>query len=118
VGRARHETVDAYVADAPGPLAGLLERLRELVLQTAPAGVEETIKWGHPSYDLSGDVCYLAAYTEHVNLGFYGGVDLADPAGLLEGTGKRLRHVKVRPGEPFPEADVRALLAEAFAEEG
>lgn len=115
MGRTRHASVDAWVADAPGHLRGLLQRLRALVLETAPAPVEETIKWGHPSYGLDGDVCYLAAYTEHVNLGFYGGSAVADPASLLEGTGKRLRHVKFRPGEPFPEVEIRALLTEAFA---
>lgn len=48
----------------------------------------------------------------------YGWADLDDPADLLEGTGKKLRHVKVRPGEPLPEEGIRALLREAFEPRG
>ena len=41
---------------------------------------------------------YVDAFTAHVNVGFFNGVALADPAGLLEGTGKFMRHVKLRAG--------------------
>jgi hypothetical protein len=51
---------------------------------------------------------YVNAFNDHVNVGFFFGALLKDPARLLEGTGKRGRHVKLRPG---PEVD-RAVLAE------
>jgi hypothetical protein len=51
---------------------------------------------------------YVDAYKSHVNVGFFHGNELPDPQGLLEGTGKFMRHVKLRPGE---EADVAALSA-------
>ena len=50
---------------------------------------------------------YVDAFTAHVNVGFYRGAELADPAQLLEGTGKYMRHVKLRPGS---EVDAEALL--------
>jgi hypothetical protein len=67
---------------------------------------------------------YVNAFRDHVNVGFFHGAALEDPAGLLEGTGKRMRHVKLRPGrEPDRAAlgdlieaaysDIRARLAEA-----
>lgn len=59
---------------------------------------------------------YVAAFQAHVNVGFYQGAALADPAGLLEGAGKRMRHVKVRWGEPVDEAAVTALIAAAYAD--
>jgi hypothetical protein len=57
---------------------------------------------------------YVAAFTAHVNVGFFHGADLPDPAGLLTGSGKRMRHVKVKWGEPVDEAALSALIAAAY----
>ena len=113
MGRTRHADVDAYIADQPAPLANLLRELRRMVREEAPDAVE-AIKWGHPNWETDGDVCYVSAHTEHVNLGFFRGADLGDAPGLLEGTGKSLRHVKLRPPDPMPEDGIRTLLREAF----
>ena len=56
---------------------------------------------------------YVNAYRDHVNVGFFLGVARPDPAGLLQGEGKRMRHVKVRPGEPLDVAALEALIAAA-----
>jgi hypothetical protein len=45
---------------------------------------------------MSEHFCYIGAYRDHVNLGFYYGAELSDPEHLLEGSGKKLRHIKVR----------------------
>jgi hypothetical protein len=57
---------------------------------------------------------YVAAFAAHVNVGFFHGADLPDPAGLLTGSGKRMRHLKLRWGEPVDEAAVSALIAAAY----
>jgi len=57
--------------------------------------------------------CYVLGYSKHVNLGFCDGAALSDPAGLLEGTGKTMRHVKVRPGADFPAASLSQLIVSA-----
>jgi hypothetical protein len=57
---------------------------------------------------------YVAAFAAHVNVGFYQGADLDDPAGLLEGAGKRMRHVKIRWGRPVDEAALMALISAAY----
>ena len=57
---------------------------------------------------------YVDAFTAHVNLGFFHGSDLPDPGSLLVGTGKHMRHVKLRPGDGVDEAGVRALVASAY----
>ena len=57
---------------------------------------------------------YILPYKSWVNLGFYQGVDLADPDGLLEGTGKKMRHVKIRSLEDANRSSVRALIRSAF----
>ena len=59
---------------------------------------------------------YVGAFTAHANVGFLFGAELPDPAGLLEGGGKRMRHVKLRWGEPVDEAALGALIAAAYAD--
>lgn len=51
-----------------------------------------------------------------MNVGFYHGAALADPAGLLEGTGKRMRHVKLKPGREADRAALNSLIAAAYAD--
>ena len=50
----------------------------------------------------------------HVSVGFFLGAELKDPARLLQGTGKRMRHVKVRPGEPINSKALGALIQQAY----
>jgi hypothetical protein len=73
--------------------------LRALIFKSAPK-VSETIKWGMPVYeqrDVAMWVCAIRAGKSYVALQFGAiGTSLDDPDGLLEGTGKHLRHVKVR----------------------
>ena len=57
---------------------------------------------------------YVNAFRSHVNVGFFRGAALPDPAGLLEGTGRNMRHVKLRPGGSIDAAAVEALIREAY----
>jgi hypothetical protein len=57
---------------------------------------------------------YVNAFKAHANVGFYRGAMLADPAGLLEGAGKRMRHVKLRPGRDLDVAALRGLIVAAY----
>ncbi len=59
---------------------------------------------------------YIMPHKNWVNLGFYQGAVLADPAGIMEGTGKKLRHVKVRSVEDAGRPEIRALVVAALAE--
>jgi hypothetical protein len=59
---------------------------------------------------------YVAAYKSHVNVGFFFGALLDDPARLLEGTGKRGRHVKLRPGQDIDAAALTQLILTAYAD--
>jgi hypothetical protein len=58
--------------------------------------------------------CYVNAFTAHVNVGFFQGASLKDPARLLEGTGKRMRHVKLRWAQPVAEEALGALIEAAY----
>jgi hypothetical protein len=78
-------------------IAPLAAELRDLVLAAVPDATE-VIKWGTPVYEKDGlSICSLRAASEHVALQFGSiGTTLDDPDKLLEGTGKKMRHVKVR----------------------
>jgi hypothetical protein len=57
---------------------------------------------------------YVNTFRDHVNVGFFHGATLGDPAGLLQGAGKHMRHVKLRWGEPINVAALAELIAAAY----
>src|SRR5262245_18122045 len=57
---------------------------------------------------------YVNVFTNHVNVGFFRGAEIEDPAGLLEGTGRFMRHVKLRPGEEVDADALRNLIQTAY----
>ena len=59
---------------------------------------------------------YVNAFKAHVNVGFFQGAELPDPAGLLEGSGKFMRHVKLKPGAAMNSAALRKLIEEAYSD--
>jgi hypothetical protein len=67
-----------------------------------------------------GDVpfAYVGVYTAHVSVGFFHGASLPDPAGLLEGSGRYMRHVKLTPGVTIDEPALSALIAAAYRDVG
>ena len=77
--------------------------------------VRELLHDGHPTACV-GDAAfgYVNAFSAHVNVGLFQGASLPDPAGLLQGAGKRMRHVKVRWGEAVDEAALGALISAAY----
>ncbi|HWA90457.1 MAG TPA: DUF1801 domain-containing protein [Rhizomicrobium sp.] len=79
------------------------------------ADVRELLHDGHPVACVGeAAFAYVDAFKAHVNVGFYQGASLADPAGLLEGGGKRMRHVKLRWGGKIDDAALGALIAAAY----
>jgi hypothetical protein len=79
------------------------------------ADVRELLHDGHPTACV-GDAAfgYVNAFSAHVNVGFFHGAALDDRAGLLEGTGKRMRHVKLRWGQQVNAAALSELIAAAY----
>jgi hypothetical protein len=75
----------------------------------------ELLHDGVPTACVTGAAfAYVAAFTAHVNVGFFHGADLPDPAGLLTGSGKRMRHTKLHWAEPFDETGLGELIAAAY----
>ncbi|MCA9559356.1 MAG: DUF1801 domain-containing protein [Myxococcales bacterium] len=106
--------VDAWFAARPAALSALGRPWFE-AMRGCGDDVRELLHDGHPTACV-GDAAfgYVNIFSAHVNVGFFGGADLPDPAGLLSGTGKFMRHVKLRPGEAVDEAALRALIETAY----
>ena len=87
------------------------------VMRDCGGDIRELLHDGHPTACL-GDAAfaYVDAFTAHVNVGFFHGAELADPKGLLEGTGKFMRHVKLRPGLDVDAAALMQLIETAYAD--
>jgi hypothetical protein len=109
----RDPGVDAWL-DAPDPLRRIAQPWFERMRDCGP-DVRELLHDGCPTACV-GDAAfaYVNAFSAHVNIGFFHGADLDDPAGLLQGAGKRMRHVKLRWAEPVDEAALNALIAAAY----
>ena len=81
----------------------------------------ERIDAGHKTInyglgDAMGEIIvYVAAFSQHVNLGFFDGVDLPDPDDVLQGTRKLLRHIKLKDAATLDAPNVSALINAAFA---
>lgn len=107
----RDSEVDTYIDGLKGDVKARVEELRALIFDAVP-NVEEVFKWSRPCYSLENRFCYLQACAKHVNIGFDRGVELDDSDGLLEGTGKGMRHVKVPLTGSVPAA-VRGFITRA-----
>jgi hypothetical protein len=79
--------------------------------------VRELLHDGHPTACVhDAAFAYANAFTSHVNVGFFRGAELDDPDGLLEGTGRFMRHVKLRPDQPVDDGALRTLIQSAYVD--
>lgn len=79
------------------------------------ADVRELVHDGCPTACVEDAAfAYVGTFSAHVNVGFFQGASLADPSGLLQGSGKRMRHVKLRWAEPVDETALGALIETAY----
>lgn len=112
----RAPDVEGWMRAHPGELGAIARRWFE-VMRACGGDVRELLHDGHPTACV-GDAAfgYVNAFTAHVNVGFFMGAGLADPGGLLEGTGRFMRHVKLRPGVAVDEEALKALIESAYAD--
>ena len=109
----RDPAVDDWLDRRPGEL-GSLARTWFTVMRRCGSDVLELIHDGAPTACVEdAPFAYVNAFTAHVNVGFFHGNALADPAGLLEGTGRFMRHVKLRPGTRVDRPALEALIVAA-----
>jgi len=110
----RDSKIDAWLKKQPGELGeiartwfaefrGCGDDVRELMHDGCPVACVEDVPFG-----------YVNVFKAHVNVGFYFGAELEDPTGLLEGSGKRMRHVKLKPGRELDASALMALIDAAY----
>ncbi|WKE67218.1 DUF1801 domain-containing protein [Gallaecimonas kandeliae] len=111
---AQHPRVRQWFDDHQGPLGELARHWFD-ALRGCGGDVEEVLHDGQPTACVGGGAfAYVDAFSAHVNLGFFQGAALPDPQGLLEGSGKHMRHVKLRPGKAPNAAALSALIHAAY----
>jgi hypothetical protein len=110
----RDSNVDAWLSAEPAELRSLAlhwflqmrgcgHDVRELMHDGCPVACIEDAPFG-----------YVNSFKNHVNVGFFNGAHLKDPAAILQGSGKRMRHVKLIPGEPVDSKALGDLIVAAY----
>lgn len=112
----RDPAIEAWMMQHAGELGSMARRWFE-VMRNCGDEVREVFHDGCPVACL-GDVpfAYVNAFTAHVNVGFFQGAGLPDPQRLLQGSGRFMRHVKLKPGEPVDPSALLKLIEAAYAD--
>jgi len=118
----RFGTFDELLEFTEPALKPLVEKLKAVILDIHPEAVEvvrlgdRAATYGVGPKKMKEGYAYILPYKKHVNLGFYQGALLDDPEGLLQGTGAKMRHIKVKNEDAADTPAIRALIAAALAE--
>jgi hypothetical protein len=112
----RDPAIAVWMHEHSGALGAIAQRWFE-VMRACGDDVRELLHDGHPTACV-GDAAfaYVNAFKAHVNVGFFRGAEIADPEGLLEGTGKLMRHVKLRPERDVDAAALMKLIQTAYTD--
>jgi hypothetical protein len=107
-----------YMRDESPELRKVARGLRSFVKKCVP-GTKETVNaWGIPTFERKDPFCFFMTGKNHVTFGFHFGTSVEDPEGLLEGTGKNIRHVKLRTLEDLEQKGLKKLVQAAARQEG
>jgi hypothetical protein len=115
-------TFEEIIAKSDENVRAIANELRRLIDELDPDSVEvprpgdRAASYGVGPKKMSEAYAYIMPLKDYVNLGFYHGASLADPHNLLEGTGKKLRHVKVRHLATVARPEIRELIEESIRE--
>jgi len=112
----RDRAVEAWLREHPGELGAIAQDWFG-ILRACGDDVREVLHDGCPTACVADAAfAYVNAFRAHVNVGFFRGAELADPAGLLEGTGRYMRHVKLRPEVAVDRRALGQLIRAAYTD--
>ena len=112
----RDPMIEAWIDAHAGEL-GIIARRWFEVMRGCGEDVRELLHDGHPTACVADAAfSYVNAFKAHVNVGFFRGAELADPEHLLEGTGKFMRHVKLRPESQVDATALMKLIETAYTD--
>lgn len=110
----RDPAVENWMHEHSGELGAIARRWFG-VMRDCGDDVRELLHDGHPTACVGeAAFAYVNAFRAHVNVGFFRGAEIADPRGLLEGTGKFMRHVKIRPDGDVDATALVKLIETAY----
>ena len=108
--------VTAWLRDHTDPLGTIAQRWFT-AMRDCGDDVRVVMHDGYPTACVNDAAfAYVGVFKAHVNVGFFNGAELADPAGLLEGTGRFMRHVKLRPEKEVDTAALQTLIRISYAQ--
>jgi hypothetical protein len=112
----RDPAIEVWMRERSGELGAIARHWFE-ALRKSGDDVRELLHDGHPTACV-GDAAfaYVNAFKAHVNVGFFRGAEISDPEHLLEGTGKLMRHVKLRPDRDVDSAALMKLIETAYVD--
>jgi len=112
----RDPAIEVWMRQHSGELGAIARRWFE-VMRDCGDDVRELLHDGHPTACVSDAAFgYVNAFSSHVNVGFFRGAEIADPERLLEGTGKFMRHVKLRPERDVDATALMKLIEAAYSD--
>lgn len=112
----RDPAVQKWFEQPPADLRQLAQKWFCAMRSSGP-DVLELLHDGHPTACVAGIALgYVNVFREHVNVGFFLGSTLRDPAHILQGSGRYMRHVKMRPGGSINEVAMRELVIQAYTD--
>ena len=118
----RFGSFDELSVDWESELGDIARYLRAVVLELHP-GTTEVVRLGDNAATfgvgpkkMREGYCYIMPHKKWINLGFFHGVMVDDPAQLMEGTGKKMRHVKIRSLDMAQQVEIRQLIQAAIVE--
>ena len=120
--KAKLGTFDDLIEITQDSLRPIAKGLRDAIVGLDPDACEvvrlgdRAATYGLGPKKMSEGYVYILPHKQWVNLGFYKGADLADPEGLLEGTGAKMRHVKIRSVDDVAQPALRTLIQAALDE--
>ena len=104
---------NAYGKEGNPELSKVVKKLKSLVKQLVPGTAQTVNAWGVPTFEVDQPFCFYMAGKNHVTCGFHQGTSLADPGKVLEGTGKNIRHVKLKTLQDLDSKGLRKLIEQA-----
>lgn len=90
-----NEKITAYISESPEEQRLIMEKIREIIQQEVPS-VVENFKWSRPVFSTDTDFAYFKTTKSYLTFGFFKFEKLDDDTHLLEGTGKDMRHIKIK----------------------
>lgn len=112
----RDPAVDRWLGQQATELGPMAEHWFN-VMRGCGHDVRELLHDGHPTACVEDAAfCYVNAFTAHVNIGFFLGAEMPDPYGLMEGSGKFMRHVKLRPDTEIETSALTYLIEYAYTD--